>query len=263
VTGLTSNPTIFERAIAASDRYDAAIRRHLEPQYSAERLFFDFALDDVAAAADLFRPIYDASGGRDGFASIEVSPTLADDAARTVAEGKALFASAERPNVLIKVPGTAAGLLAMEPPIGSSSDAMRDEKVKLLKAIRPPGSQDAVRGQFRGYREEPGVAPDSDVETFAARPLQIETWRWASVPFLIRAGKCMPVSATEVLVKLRPFRSASSPAWRSRTMPRTISDSGSVRRSRARSARMSSRAATLRRARGNPSSSSLAETGAG
>jgi glucose-6-phosphate 1-dehydrogenase len=86
-------------------------------------------------------------------------------------------------------------MLAMEPPIGSSPDALRDEKVKLLKAIRPPGRQDVVRGQFRGYREEPGVAPDSDVETFAALPLQIETWRWAGVPFLIRAGKCMPVSA--------------------------------------------------------------------
>ena len=77
VTGLTSNPTIFEHAIAASDRYDASIREHLEPEYSAERLFFDFALEDIVAAADLFRPIYDASGGRDGFASIEVSPTLA------------------------------------------------------------------------------------------------------------------------------------------------------------------------------------------
>jgi len=95
-------------------------------------------------------------------------------------------------------------MLAMEPPIGSSSDALRDEKVKVLKAIRLPDRQDAVRGQFRGYRAEPGVAPDSDVETFAALPLQIETWRWAGVPFLIRAGKCMPVSATEVLVKLRP-----------------------------------------------------------
>jgi len=114
VTGLTSNPTIFEQAIAASDRYDAAIRAHLEPGFPAERLFFDLALEDIAAAADLFRPIYDASGGRDGFASIEVSPTLADDAVRTVVEGKALFARAERPNVLIKVPGTVAGLLAIE-----------------------------------------------------------------------------------------------------------------------------------------------------
>jgi len=95
-------------------------------------------------------------------------------------------------------------LLAMEPPIGSSPDALRDEKVKVLRAVRPPGRADVVRGQFHGYREEPGVAPDSDVETFAALPLEIETWRWAGVPFLIRAGKCLPVNATEVLVKLRP-----------------------------------------------------------
>jgi glucose-6-phosphate 1-dehydrogenase len=95
-------------------------------------------------------------------------------------------------------------LLTMEPPIGSSPDALRDEKVKLLKAIRIPQSPDVVRGQFRGYRDEPGVAADSDVETFAAVPLEIENWRWAGVPLLIRTGKCMPVSATEVLVKLRP-----------------------------------------------------------
>lgn len=119
VTGLTSNPTIFERAIASSDRYDAAIGGRLEPAFPAERLFFDFALEDIVAAADLFRPIYDATGGRDGFASIEVSPTLADDAARSVAEGKALFARAGRPNVLIKVPGTDAGLLAIEELIGA------------------------------------------------------------------------------------------------------------------------------------------------
>jgi len=118
---LTSNPTIFAHAIAASDRYDAAIRRHLEPQYSAERLFFAFALEDIVAAANLFRPIYDASGCRDGFASIEVSPTLADDAARSVAEAKALFARAGRPNVLIKIPGTGAGLLAIEELIAAGS----------------------------------------------------------------------------------------------------------------------------------------------
>lgn len=95
-------------------------------------------------------------------------------------------------------------MLAMEPPIGSSPDALRDEKVKLLKTVRSPSPQEVVRGQFRGYRDEPGVAADSDVETFAALPLRIESWRWAGVPFLIRTGKCLPVSATEVLVKLRP-----------------------------------------------------------
>jgi len=94
-------------------------------------------------------------------------------------------------------------MLAMEPPIGSSPDALRDEKVKVLKAIQPLRAEGVVRGQFRGYREEEGVAPGSEVETFAAVRLAIDSWRWAGVPFLIRAGKCMPHTATEVLVRLR------------------------------------------------------------
>ena len=114
VTGLTSNPTIFERAIASTDRYDPAIRSRLGEGLSPEELFFALALEDIGAAADLFRPIYDATGGCDGFASLEVSPTLADDAAATIAEGKALFERAARPNVLIKVPGTEAGCSAIE-----------------------------------------------------------------------------------------------------------------------------------------------------
>jgi glucose-6-phosphate 1-dehydrogenase len=93
--------------------------------------------------------------------------------------------------------------LAMDPPIGTGVDAWRDEKSRVLKAIHPLGPRDVVRGQFRGYREEPGVSPDSDVETFAAVRLQIETWRWAGVPFYIRAGKCLPVTATEVVVQLK------------------------------------------------------------
>ena len=94
-------------------------------------------------------------------------------------------------------------LLAMEPPIGSSHDALHDEKAKLLKAMRPLEPKHVVRGQFRGYRDEEGVADDSRVETFAAVDLRIDSWRWADVPFLVRAGKCMPVDATEVLVRLR------------------------------------------------------------
>ena len=95
-------------------------------------------------------------------------------------------------------------LLAMEPPVGSSPEGLRDEKAKLLSAIRPLDCGGLVRGQFRGYREEEGVAEDSRVETFAAVRLRVENWRWAGVPFLIRAGKRLPVTATEVLVRLRP-----------------------------------------------------------
>jgi glucose-6-phosphate 1-dehydrogenase len=94
-------------------------------------------------------------------------------------------------------------ILAMESPISDSSAYVRDEKVKVFNAIRPLTDAKLVRGQFRGYRDEPGVAPNSDVETFAALELAIDSWRWEGVPFLIRAGKCLPVTATEVVVNLR------------------------------------------------------------
>jgi glucose-6-phosphate 1-dehydrogenase len=91
--------------------------------------------------------------------------------------------------------------LAMEPPGSGSPDAMRDEKAKVLRAIRPIENDDLVRGQFRGYLDEEGVAPDSQVETFAALRLYIDSWRWGGIPFYIRAGKCMPFTGTEVLVE--------------------------------------------------------------
>jgi glucose-6-phosphate 1-dehydrogenase len=93
--------------------------------------------------------------------------------------------------------------LAMEPPVRTDSESIRDEKVKVLKAIPSLTPENIVRGQFRGYRSEKGVAPDSAVETFAAVRLQIDSWRWHGVPFYIRAGKHLPVTCTEVVVKLR------------------------------------------------------------
>jgi len=93
--------------------------------------------------------------------------------------------------------------LAMEPPAGSGADSLRDERAKVLRAMRPLSPQRVVRGQFRGYRQEEGVAPDSKVETFAAVELYIESWRWQGVPFFIRTGKRLPVTATEVLVELK------------------------------------------------------------
>ena len=95
------------------------------------------------------------------------------------------------------------GLLAMEPPVGGDDDALRDEVVKVFKSIQPLKKDDVVRGQFTGYRDEDGVAPDSKVETFAAVRLQMDSWRWEGVPFYIRAGKNLPVTATEVIVELR------------------------------------------------------------
>ena len=93
--------------------------------------------------------------------------------------------------------------LAMEPPARMDSESVRDEKVKVLKSIPALRVEDVVRGQFRGYRREPGVAGDSQVETFAAVRLRIESWRWQGVPFCIRTGKCLPVTGTEIVVRLR------------------------------------------------------------
>ncbi len=93
-------------------------------------------------------------------------------------------------------------ILAMECPINDDSTFVRDEKAKVFNAVRPLTRSHLVRGQFHGYREEAGVAPDSDVETFAALRLYINSWRWQGVPFLVRAGKCLPVTATEIVVDL-------------------------------------------------------------
>ena len=114
VTGLTSNPTIYDKSINSTSQYDAAIREKLAKGESGETLFFDLALEDLTRAADLFRPIYDRTNGVDGWVSLEVSPLLAYDTARTLAAAKDLFAQAGRPNLLIKIPGTKQGLPAIE-----------------------------------------------------------------------------------------------------------------------------------------------------
>jgi glucose-6-phosphate 1-dehydrogenase len=94
--------------------------------------------------------------------------------------------------------------VAMEPPPRSAdSETVREEKVKVLKGMRALTPDDVVRGQFEGYRDEQGVAPDSRVETYAALSLGIDSWRWQGVPFVVRAGKCLPMTRTEVVVKLR------------------------------------------------------------
>lgn len=94
-------------------------------------------------------------------------------------------------------------LLAMEPPVGTAGDDVRDEKVKVFRAMRPLDPEFVVRGQYRGYREEEGVARDSDVETYVAARLAIDSWRWAGVPFYVRAGKRLHTTALEALVELR------------------------------------------------------------
>jgi transaldolase len=114
VTGLTSNPTIFDHAIKSSRAYDAAIGRKVEEGRSGEELFFELALEDLTRAADLFRPIWVRTRGVDGWVSLEVSPLLANDATGTLAAAKVLHARAGRPNLMIKIPGTPEGLPAIE-----------------------------------------------------------------------------------------------------------------------------------------------------
>ncbi len=108
--------------------------------------------------------------------------------------------------------------LAMEPPVNTEADAVRDEKVKVFKAIHTAEREHLVRGQYRGYREEDGVAADSNVETYAALRLDIDSWRWAGVPFYLRAGKCLDTTATEVVAVLnrppqRVFPSTDTPNY--------------------------------------------------
>jgi len=114
VTGLTSNPTIYDKAIKGTDAYDVAIREGREAGLAGENLFFDLALDDLRRAADALRPIFARTRGVDGWVSLEVSPLLAHDTAATVREAIRLHGRADRPNLYIKIPGTAAGLQAIE-----------------------------------------------------------------------------------------------------------------------------------------------------
>ncbi len=114
VTGLTSNPTIFDQAIKSAGSYDDAIRKKAVEGKSGEALFFELALEDLTQAADLFRPVHDATGGVDGWVSLEVSPLLANDTPGTIKAAAQLHARAQRPNLFIKIPGTRAGIRAIE-----------------------------------------------------------------------------------------------------------------------------------------------------
>jgi len=156
VTGLTSNPTIFDHAIKNSADYDDAIKTKLAEGKSGEKLFFELALEDLRQAADLFRPIYDRTCGVDGWVSLEVSPLLAHDTKSTIEEAKNLHAQAQRPNLFIKIPGTSEGLPAIEEaifagvPINVTLLFSEDQYVAAANAF--------MRGIER--RIEAGLKPD-------------------------------------------------------------------------------------------------------
>jgi transaldolase len=156
VTGLTSNPTIFDHAIKNSSSYDAAIRRKAKEGKPGEELFFELALEDITRAADLFRPIWDRTHGIDGWVSLEVSPTLAHDAASTIAAAKDLHRRASRRNLFIKIPGTREGLPAIEEAIFAGIPV----NVTLLFSHRhyEAAAEAFLRGIER--RIEAGLDPD-------------------------------------------------------------------------------------------------------
>ena len=156
VTGLTSNPSIFDKALRHGSSYDSALNARVRPGVSHEGLFFELALEDITRAADLFRPIHDRTGGVDGWVSLEVSPLLAADAKSTLAEAKDLHARADRANLFIKIPGTPEGLEAIEESIFAG---MPINVTLLFSAKQYRAAADAwLRGVER--RIEAGLNPN-------------------------------------------------------------------------------------------------------
>ena len=227
VTGLTSNPTIFDHAIKNSTAYDAAIRKKLGEGKSGEGLFFELALEDLTQAADLFRPIYDQTNGVDGWVSLEVSPLLAYDTASTLAAAKELHARAGRPNLFIKIPGTKEGLPAIEEaifagvPVNVTLLFSREHYVAAAEAF--------LRGIER--RIEAGLKPDvgSVASVFISRwdaavtgkvPDALPTSSASPLPSasIRRAATCSAHRAGSVSTTLAAVRSAScGPAREPRT----------------------------------------------
>lgn len=168
VTGLTSNPSIFEQAIGNSMAYDAAIASLAGKGQSGDGLFFELALQDLRQAADLFRPIFDASSGEDGWVSLEVSPLLAHDAENTIREALDLHARADRPNLLIKIPGTPEGLVAIEAAIFAGVPV----NVTLLFSCRQ--YEAAAEAYLRGIERRIQAGRDPQVGSVAS--LFISRW---------------------------------------------------------------------------------------
>lgn len=172
VTGLTSNPTIYNLAVKGSAAYDAAIAATARSGLDAEGVFFELALDDLTRAADLFRPIHDRTGGLDGWVSLEVSPHLAYDAAATLAAAKDLFARAGRPNLFIKIPGTPQGLPAIEEAIAAGVP------VNVTLLFTPDDYLAAAEAYLRGVerRIDAGLSP----RVVSVASLFISRWDAAS-----------------------------------------------------------------------------------
>jgi transaldolase len=164
VTGVTSNPTIFQKAIAEGDWYDEALAKHSRDGAPAETVFERIAVDDIRDAADVLRPAYDAAGGKDGFVSIEVNPRLAHDTKNTIEEARRLWQSIGRPNVMIKVPGTPEGMPAIRTLIGEGVNV----NVTLLFSLN--AYRDAANAYLDGLNDllKSGKAMPSRVASVAS-----------------------------------------------------------------------------------------------
>ena len=168
VTGLTSNPTIFDHAVARSSAYDAEIRRQLDQGARGEGLFFNLAIQDLTRAADLFAPVHARTGTVDGFVSLEVSPLLAYDTEATVVQAKLLHAKAKRPNLFIKIPGTAEGLPAIEEAIFAGVPV----NVTLLFSVEQ--YQAAAAAYLKGLERRIAAGLSPDVRSVAS--LFVSRW---------------------------------------------------------------------------------------
>src|SRR4051812_13771856 len=171
VTGLTSNPTIFDHALKNSRSYDAAIRRKVEEGKSGEDLFFELALEDLSWAADLFRPIWQRTRGVDGWVSLEVSPMLAHDAQSTLAAAQDLHARSYRRNLLIKIPGTKEGIPAIEEAIFAGIP------VNVTLLFSPAQYVAAAEAFARGIERR--IAAGLDPEVGSVASVFISRWDWA------------------------------------------------------------------------------------
>ena len=162
VTGLTSNPSIFDHAITHSDKYDDEIRRLTARGYSGEALFFELALEDLTRAADMFRPIHEATAGTDGWVSLEVSPLLAYQTDETIAEARRLWRRANKPNLFIKIPGTKEGLPAIEQTIAAGVP------VNVTLLFSPQQYEAAADAYMRGLEQRIAVGLAPDVHSVAS-----------------------------------------------------------------------------------------------
>lgn len=176
VTGLTSNPSIFDKAIASSTAYDTEVQRLVGEGSSIEETFFELAIDDLRRAADLFRPVFDKTGGIDGYVSLEVSPTLADDTNGTIAAALSLHHAAARENLFIKIPGTPAGLPAIEEAIFQGVPV----NVTLLFSVSDYVA--AADAYLRGLERRRDAGLSLDVASVAS--LFISRWDAAAAPHL-------------------------------------------------------------------------------